>query len=110
MKYSRTVTILCTIPFCMNQGMRMGMLVFSVVMMMNMAVNKEEERKRNAEERTVAERTAVQKDKKQEHEKDRFDLRREAVCVDAPSHSLLRVHTVYVQRPRTAAASTRSGV
>lgn len=46
-------------------------LVFSVVMMMNVAVNGEEEGERNAEERT-----AVREDEKQEHEEDRFDLRR----------------------------------
>lgn len=73
------------------------MLVFSVVMMMNMAVNREEERKRNAEERTVAERTAVQKDKKQEHEKDRFDLRRGRVRPHRPSTRPATVSCVCVR-------------
>lgn len=45
------------------------MLVFSIVM--NVAVNREEEEERNMEERT-----AVWEDEKQEHEEDRFDLRR----------------------------------
>jgi len=53
-------------------------LVFSVVMMMNVAVNKEREGERNVQERT-AKRTTVREDEKQEHEEDRFDLRRSRV-------------------------------
>lgn len=81
-------------------------LVFSVVMMMNVAVNGEEEGERNAEERT-----AVREDEKQEHEEDRFDLRRGRA---RPHRASTRPATVscvlHTCNGRAAAASKRSGV
>lgn len=88
--------------------------MFSIVMMMNAAVNKERKgsgTRRN--ERGRRTRTAVREDEKQEREEDRFDLRREAVvrphCASMrPGHGLLsRVHTCNGRR--TAAAQHTLG-
>lgn len=80
--------------------------MFSVVMMMNVAVNEEEEgdADRNAEERTV-----VREDEKQEHEEDRFDLRRDRMRPHRASTCPATVSRVCI-RATAAAASTRSGV
>lgn len=55
-------------------------LVFSIVMMMNAAVNGEAEGERNAEERTAAERATVREDERNKSKRRIASIYEEAVC------------------------------